>query len=269
MQFKEERFSLKRIELLLRRDITSGYKNVLIIIGALAAVLITFDVLNFTLFQGQPEIGHHLSTFSTILFIGGFIVTSGIFKEVHQRESAQAYLMLPASPLEKTVSRILISNIGWILLTLLWYSAYSYLSAGITELMAGQHHYLFNPFQSRFWLIIANYLVVQSIFLVGAIYFRKAQLFKTLLTLFAAGVIFSILMAVLVRVVFDPYFSGMFMIDNAELIGPMFEDMPFRFQDSIKVLMVIRNVFYWGLLAPVAWLITYIRFREVQVKDAV
>ncbi|MCF7914497.1 MAG: hypothetical protein K9L66_04960 [Spirochaetaceae bacterium] len=269
MQFKEERFSLKRMELLMRRDITTGYKNVLIIIAALAAVLITFDVLSFTIFQGSAEIGHHLSTFSTILFIGGFIATSGIFKEVHKRESAQAYLMLPASPLEKTVSRILISNLGWILLTLLWYSAYSYLSAGVTELIAGQHHYLFNPFQTQFWLIVANYLVVQSIFLVGAIYFRKAQLFKTLLTLFAAGVLFSIFMAVLVRIVFAPYFSGMFIIDNAKLIGPMFEDMPFRFQDKIKVLMIIRNVFYWGLLAPVAWLITYIRFREVQVKDAV
>jgi len=269
MQFKEERFSLKRMELLMRRDITTGYKNVLIIIGAIAAILITFDVLNFTLFQGNAEIGHHLSTFSTILFIGGFIVTSGIFKEAHKRESAQAYLMLPASPLEKTVSRILISNIGWMLLTLLWYSAYSYLSAGVTELIAGEHHYLFNPFQTQFWLIVANYLVVQSIFLVGAIYFRKAQLFKTLLTLFAAGVIFSIFMAALVRVIFAPYFSGMFIIDNAKLIGPMFEDMPFRFQDSIKVLIVIRNVFYWGLLAPVAWLITYIRFREVQLKDAV
>src|SRR6056297_1494334 len=116
MNLREEKLSYKRVALLIQRDIFSGYKTILVIIGAIAALLVTFDILNFTLFRAGEEVGHHPDTFSTILFIGGFLATSSIFKEVHRRESAQSYLMLPASPLEKVISRILISNIGWILL---------------------------------------------------------------------------------------------------------------------------------------------------------
>ncbi len=269
MNLREEKLSYKRMLLLLRRDIFSGYKNIAIVIAAIAAILITLDILNFTLFNGGSDPEHHISTFATILFIGGFIATSSIFKEIHKQESAQSYIMLPASPLEKVISRILISNVGWLVLTLLWYSVYSFVSAGITELLAGQHHPMFNPFRGNMFLMYAHYIVLQSVFLVGAICFRKGHLFKTLLTLFIVGVFFSIIAMLAVRIIFAPYFTGFFAVDQTQMIGPMFENLPFRFADNIELLETISNVLYWALIAPVAWVITYTRFREVQLKDAV
>lgn len=269
MNLREEKFSLKRVELLLRRDVADGYRNILVVIGAIAAILITFDVLNFTIFNGGIDEEHHIGTFGMILIIGGFIATSSIFKEVHRRESAHGYLMLPASPLEKVVSRILLSNIGWILLTVVWYSLYSFISAGVTVLITDQHHPIFNPLHTQVLLVSAHYIVLQSIFLVGAVCFRKGHLFKTLLTLFIVGVLFSILTTIALRIIFAPYFNGFFAVDQAQMIGPLFENLPFRFAGSIELLETVRNVVYWALLAPVAWIITYTRFREVQIKDAV
>ncbi len=269
MKLREEKLSYKRMLLLLRRDVFSGYKNIAIVIAAIAAILITLDILNFTLFNSGSDPEHHISTFAAILFIGGFIATSSIFKEIHRSESAQSYIMLPASPLEKVVSRILISNIGWILLSLIWYSVYSFISAGTTELLAGQHHPIFNPFKASVLLMYAHYIVLQSVFLVGAIWFRKGHLFKTLLSLFIAGVLLSIITMLAVRIIFAPYFTGFFAVDQTHMIGPMFENLPFRFADNINLLENISKIIYWALLAPVAWVITYTRFREVQLKDAV
>lgn len=269
MNISEEKLSLKRIGLLLKRDLTSGYRSVLVIIGALSALLITFDILNFTIFNGGTDPSHHVDTFTAILFIGGFIATSSIFKEVHRRESAQGYMMLPASPLEKVVSRVLLSNLGWFLLTLVWYSIYTYLSAGITELIANQHHTVLHPFSGRLWTAFAHYAVLQSVFLVGAVYFRKGQLFKTLLALFFAGIAFSVFVMIAARIIFAPYFNGFFIMNEVQMMGPLFENLPFRFAESIDVLEVIRNIIYWALIAPVAWVLTYVRFREVQIKDAV
>ncbi len=269
MNLREEKFSIKRIGLLLRRDIPRGYGGILVVIGAIIALLLSFDILNFTLFGEVPRLGHHESTFSTILFIGGFILTASIFKEIHKRESAQSYIMLPASPLEKTVSRILISTVAWAFGTLLWYTAYSYLSAGITELIIGTHHYLLNPFQPDIWWSIAHYFVLQSVFLVGSIYFRKGQLFKTLLSLFVIGVVISIVVAFAVRIIFAPYFSGMFVMDKPEMIGSMFNSLPFHFSERFTLLENFGNVIYWAIIAPLGWIITYFRFREVQIKDAV
>lgn len=269
MNLREEKLSYKRMLLLLRRDVFSGYKSIAIVIAAIAAILITLDILNFTLFNGGADPEHHISTFAAILFIGGFIASSSIFKEIHRRESAQSYIMLPASPLEKVLSRILISNVGWILLTLIWYSVYSLISAGITELLAGQHYSMFNPFRGSVLLMYAHYIVLQSVFLVGAICFRKGHLFKTLLTLFVVGVLLSIITMFAVRIIFAPYFTGFFAVDQTQMIGPMFENLPFRFADNLELLENISKVFYWALIAPVAWVITYTRFREVQLKDAV
>jgi hypothetical protein len=269
MNIREEKFSVKRIGLLLKRDVSSGYMNVLVIIGAIAALLLTFDILNFTIFNGGTNLTHHFDTFTAILFIGGFIATSSMFKEAHRRESAQGYLMLPASPLEKVFSRIVLSNLGWFLLTIVWYSVYTYLSAGVTELIANQHHAVFHPFFGRIWIAFAHYIVLQSIFLVGAVYFRKGQLFKTLLSLFFAGIAFSVFVMIAARIIFAPYFTGFFMNNDSQMIGSLFENLPFRFGENIQVLEIISKTIYWAVIAPVAWLITYVRFREVQIKDAV
>lgn len=269
MNLREEKFTFRRLELLLRRDLAGGYRNILVIIAAIAALLITFDVLNFTIFNGGTDVEYHIGSFGRILIIGGIIGTSSIFKEIHRRENAHSYLMLPASPLEKVVSRILLSNIGWILLTLIWYSLYSYLSAGITELLVDQHHPLFNPFNRQIGLVCAHYIVLQSIFLVGAVCFKKSHLFKTLLSLFIIGVTFSILTMLVLRIVFAPYFNGIFAVDETRMIGTAFANIPSRFGDSVEFIETILNFIYWAMVAPIAWIVTYTRFREVQIKDAV
>ncbi|HDQ14811.1 MAG TPA: hypothetical protein ENN41_08355 [Sediminispirochaeta sp.] len=269
MNLKAEKFSMYRIYLLLRRDLGRQFRTLLLVVGAAAAILITIDVLSFSISPQQGEAGHYEGLFASILIIGGFIFSSTAFSELNWGTSARTYLLLPASPLEKTVERILLSGIGWALLSLVWFSLYSYLSVTLTELLSGRHHPLFRPMGAQVWQAFAHYLVLHSFFLFGSIFFRKNPLFKTLLSLFAVALLYVLLSFVAVRIIFAPYVSGTFAFQDWKKLGLIIENLQFRFYERIDLLRTVRDIFYWGALAPIMWILSYLRLREVEIKDAV
>jgi magnesium-transporting ATPase (P-type) len=256
-------FSFKRLTLLLRRDFSIGYKSVLIAMAAVGGFVILVSVLS-TLGRELGPI--HEQMYVPLLFLGGYIVTSLIFKELHLNGQSVFYLTLPGSSLEKYLSKLLVTTVGYAFGSLFFYTAVSSAVEGINRLIFGYGHPFFNPFERSTMIFIAVYLVTQAVFLVGSVYFRKLAFIKTNLYLWLFGIVVAILVGVIGWLIFrdyavdrhielEPYFQRLG--DTGQLQGVL-EPMAEKFWRVAKVL-------FWGVMAPVCWVVSYLRLRETEV----
>ena len=90
-----------------------------------------------------------------------------------------AFLLLPASALEKTVSRLLIHTVGLIVFLLVFTTVLSWVLEGINTVAFGVRREFFSPFDRVAWLMLPHFLVTQALFFLGAAWFRKVQFVKT------------------------------------------------------------------------------------------
>ena len=256
---------LRRLLYLLKRDILNNINTTLIVFGAVTAVIYLISAL--TAYNHAPSGQLYFTLFTNLLFIGGLIVTSMIFKEMHRKETSQNYLLLPASNFEKFFSRLLISTIGFAAITLIGVTAISYLSEGVNTLIFKRHNQIFNPFTKTVWTLMAYYFVAQSIYFLGAVYFRKYNFIKTINVIFLFAILISILGALFVRIVYFDFFDGFFRIGNTGLLI-QWRKLPLNassFTNLIKTLKIL----YWLVPAPLFWTISYFRIKEAEVKNAI
>ena len=260
----ENHLSARRLGLCLRRDMKPHSRSSFIVLAATLGFLFIVSALDAGLGRNDP--GFHAGVFHAILMIGGFLFVSGLFREVHRKETNQTYLMLPASSLEKVLSRLILATIGWGLFTLVWFSLFSLASEGLNMLFFGRSHRLFNPFTTKVWLTLSHFSVLQSVFLLGAIIFRKLHFFKTVLSLAILTIAFSLFGALLVRIIFADYFNASLMFGGESGLSLALEELSLKLSGS---LVLLRNILYWLAFPLVSWTIVYIRFREVEIKDGV
>jgi len=256
-------FSIRRLALLLRRDFSAGYKSVIIAMAAVGGFVILVTVVS----AFGRELGPmHQAMYYPLLFLGGYIATSLVFKELHLNGQSVFYLTLPGSSLEKFLSKLLVTSIGYAFGSLFFYTAVSSAAEGINRLIFGYGHPFFNPFERTTMIAVAVYLVTQAVFLVGSVYFRKLAFIKTNLYIWLFGLVVVILVAVIAWLIFrdyaignrielDPYFQRLGESGEMQtVLGPMAE----KFAQVAKVL-------FWGIMAPVCWVISYLRLRETEV----
>ncbi len=250
---------------LLKRDILSNINTTLIALGAVTAVIYLISALSA--YNNAPSGQLYFSLFTNLLFAGGLIVTSMVFKEMHRKETAQNYLLLPASNFEKFFSRLLISTIGFALIALIGVTAISYLSEGVNTLIFKRHNVLFNPFSKIVWTLMAHYLVAQSIFFLGAVYFRKYHFIKTINIIFLVQLSITIITALFARMVYIDLFDGIFRVGDTSLLI-QWEKLPLN-ANSFTNLIKTLKILYWLVPAPLFWIISYFRIKEVEVKNAI
>ena len=110
-------FSLPRFGHLLKREFIQHKKALLMI--ALAVFLILGG--NALGWAYNREHGYHEFAYPFYLLLGGFILTSLSFTEMNRPDNKLFYLNLPASSLEKFISRWLLSGLGFALFFTLGY----------------------------------------------------------------------------------------------------------------------------------------------------
>jgi len=256
-------FSIRRLGLLLRRDFSAGYKSIFIAMAAVGGFVILVSVLSAL----GRELGPiHFQLYFALLFIGGFIATSMIFKELHLNGQSVFYLTLPGSNLEKFLSKLLVTSLGYAFGSLFFYTAVSSAAEGINRLIFGYGHAFFNPFTRGVLLAVAIYMVTQAVFLVGSVYFRKLAFIKTNLYLWLFGIVLTIAVAVTAWIIFRDYAVG-----NRIALEPYFQElgrsgeMQAVLQPLAEKFLQVAKVLFWGAAAPVCWIISYLRLRETEV----
>lgn len=221
-------FDFTRLIQLMKADLWLQRKTILIVAVTLLVVL---ALLPFTFANtGAAYLG--------ILYIGCFVITSLAFKDLHDRDKAHTYLLLPCSHLEKFISKWFLTSIAYIVATLILFYGFLFLSAAINKAMYGGGIYILGPIQPGFITSMTKYVALQSIILLGATIFKRNVLLKTILVV--AGVLLTIN---LLKVLFAG--SLIAAISNPiNTVGPMF----------------------WVVLALFFLYVTYLRITETELK---
>ena len=253
----------RRLGLLLRRDFSAGYKSVFIAMAAVGGFVILVSLVS----AFSRELGPiHERMYYPLLFLGGYIVTSLAFKELHLNGQGVFYLTLPGSSLEKYLSKLLVTSAGYAFGSLIFYTAVAAAAEGINRLVFGYGHPFFNPFTRYTLTVVAAYLVTQAVFLVGSVYFRKLAFIKTNLYLWLFGIVLVILVVVFAWIIFRDYAVG-----SRIHLEPYFQqlgdsgEMQAVLQPLAERFLLVAKILFWGALAPVCWVISYLRLRETEV----
>lgn len=265
-------FSLSRTVKLIRKDLLSEYKSLLTWLSSAAGVMVVISALNilFEKFKGAPTSGapeFHMIFYILLLFPGGYIMTSTMFKDVHDKSRNIYWLTMPGSTFEKFLSRLLISSIFYVVLLTLLYPLLAAVSELFNLTVFGMRHDFFNPFTSDVAKLIPYYLVTQSLFFAGAASFRKHPIAKTILTIAVFQIVLSLIAVLLLRIFFGSSFN---FVSSLDFNGNFMNFTDFHIDSLIgfgKIMTSIGKVLFWGIMAPFFYILTYLKLSEKEVCD--
>lgn len=249
-------FDINRVKLLLARQLRLNSSTILIGFGAVVGV-ITFILSMRVVFESH-SLG--MSGFTglalPIFFVGGYIFTSTIFSELRTSHRGYLYLTLPASAFEKLLVAWFISSILYVVAAIGAFYVINLLLILVGLLTNSQPVPLFNFIDPSMLKIFAIYIVTQSIFLLGAIYFRGVNFLKTLLALFVINLVISIFSALLTKFVLFGSFQSLQFNNN----------LPDGIEGFIgNVFLPTVKILFWYIMAPFFLVVSYYRLKERQV----
>ncbi len=251
-------FAFPRFLNLIREEVSSGYKMTFIV----ASVVFAFLIFLSTIMASDNDMrDFHQIWYPIILLGGGFYFTSTSFDELNRKEQRMNYLSIPASIFEKFSLKLLMTTVGYIIgVTLLYW-----IFAGIADLIAekyfGNTFRPFNPFDDFYTMMISIYISVQSVFLLGAVYFNRYSFFKTQFSLGILEIILAIVGFLFFRIIFYEYFDGFFSPKDNVAVMPNQ-----AFQDFMEFTMwPIVQYTFWYVLPLVLWVVAYFKLKEREV----
>ncbi len=263
---------MNRFQALLKREVKSSQKDLNTYALVIVLILFGFETLQslvarYTHSTFPLEVYGEM--FPSFLLLGGFIITSLMFAEdMFGKNTQHDWLMLPATNLEKFASKAVLATVAYpIALTLLFFLT-SLVTEPIQLLIFGNPMALFNPFKdSELWVLLAQYWVWNSVFLLGATYFHKAHFIKTVLAIGVIGLALSGLALLFARIMIAIRFgSQMPMFDAFSYMDARYVEQTVS---SLQVFLVIGKILYYAVLPVFCMITAYFRVEEVQATDAV
>lgn len=279
-------FDPKRFLLLTARHAHENRSRYLWLLGAIGALIFLWYLFVFFV-DGHRPIDRTMQT-ATYFFglaIGGCLYASLQFSDLSSRSKGIHYLTLPASHLEKILLAFLYSVVVFFVCYTLVFYIIDIFSVNVFNAWSKSYYQgnplvsygygkdedpagivnVFNVFlidgNSASPLLLQIYLLVQSVFLLGSVYFERFSFIKTLISVLVIG-----------------FFIGLFI---ANVLYPMlplgnFSDdlMTFRlntstYQDKAVQLPAWFGFIFWNFLrfgiTIVFWITAYIRLKEKEI----
>ncbi|HOS15941.1 MAG TPA: hypothetical protein PKX15_02845 [Bacteroidales bacterium] len=231
--------SLTRIKHLLNRYFIENWKKDLYV--GLVLLVIAF-------------VSNPMAEFSSFVYmVMVLLYTSRIFSNLAYKESAQHYLMIPASTTEKLITNIFLSHIYYVLLLLAFLVLGILLRALILAPYCDESlcytflKFKFNSFNFASYL---SFLSFQSILAFGSVYFRKNAFIKTLLILSAFFFFLTILVIFIIRM-------------NVGSMTLLVEEFDYYVRNPNlnylipSIISIVFTCFFW--------ILSYFRLRETEV----
>lgn len=240
---------INRVLQLIRRDLVINKSVIIISIITIAALLFLLNLISPT---NLDSVNFHPTMYYFVLFFGGLWVTGLAFRDIFDKQQAYFLLTLPGSNFEKFFCRVFLTSIGYAIGTLIIYTFIYWVIAIFNGLVFRQPILLFNPLNPNLWETILQYLCLQSVFLLGSVYFKTHPLIKTVLTLIILSLAISIFSMLASLFSVSPLFS------SHKIIIPDFSNM------NISSMADMLYFSFWILIAPFCWWVSFIRFKECE-----
>ena len=262
-----EILSLPRLWYLLRGDFITGFRTLMIVSATLAgvtlvaAMILPSDAAFDNVFHRDPSL--HRGVFTIALFAWGIIATSRAFRPLHDKSGNEAYLLLPASALEKTLARLLAVTVGIVAYLVVFVTLVSLVVETLNLLLFGNRNGFFNPFEPFVWENICLYIVLQPLYFLGSAWFRRAHFIKTTLaiTLTIAGL--TAVGVFTARIVFAdfPLDVSLHIRNLSFVLDTEPESLYGAANTALLAVMIVLPIACWSI----AWL----RVAETQVSNGV
>ena len=221
--------------------------------------MVIFGLMMFTDVNGGGGQLHN-GLFWTTIFLGGLIFTSIIFDEFNEPQSKQFYLTTPSSHLEKFSSKLFLTTVAYTMTTMIAFSIMSFIATFLLELRSETDLPSFNPFHGENVAVIKSYVIIQSVFLLGAATFSRGAFLKTIAAIIGISFVLSIIWMTVGVGAISQHFSFNAKFDfNSSHVN--FEGI----EGSMKGYSQVLKWLYFLLLAPLMWLITYFKLTEKEV----
>ena len=127
----------------------------------------------------------HSLFFSGAVFIGGALISSAIFRDLHDAGTSIQYLTLPSSQLTKYCVAWLLSGPLYLLFVLVMYGV------GVLIHIIDHSYWGASTMDEDMLIIISQYLTFNAFLLLGSICFKKLPLLKTLLVMLGVFLVLS------------------------------------------------------------------------------
>ena len=253
-----EHLSARRFGLLLRNDVVGGYRTFGIHAATVAVLIASASLLNM-FFNGESM--PPVIWFSLLLCIWGPIVASRAFNDLHNKTRNESFLLLPASALEKTLARLLLVTVGFLVFLLIYATALSFSTEMLSLFIFGERNELFRPFDPRAWEVIRHFVGLQSVFFLGAAFFRKNHFWKTVLSIVALSTACVGFVALLGFLLFGR--AGL-TFDEGEMYGIYLGHVTL-----FGLGVAAAKLAYYLVLPAFCWFVAWLRVRETQVSYGV
>ncbi len=189
--------------------------------------------------------GPNMRFYNGILTIGGLLITGHAFRELHNPIAGIGFLMLPASTLEKWLAKWLITFIGYTLFSCIIYMVFAWLHSGL--LLKQWSPTAVFPLNLS---MVIKYLVINAIFLLGAVTFKRLSRLKTFLCILGVYVVVACIEFVL---------ALLMKAFNISSSYSYFQIHKAVFSEAFWILILLIIVLF-------CWLISYLKLTEYEVK---
>ena len=250
----KQSFSLQRVLHLIWRELVL-LKSSLFTVLAAAAIILFMTALYGLRGDYALSNAEFMPIFGLLYFLIGIWLTFAIFKEAHQQQANPFYFTLPVSPLERLIAI-------WLCTSLLFSVAYIILGFLIGELAiisvsamtAGEVHVL-PLFSERFGSTIWLYMIIQPMFLFGAIRFGKNRMGKTWLWIAIFAFVFLVF-NISLCLTFNSGLRDLFADESAAGIA---------FDNASTEISLLGKWLFGLALGPLMLVASYFRLTETQV----
>lgn len=262
-------FEFGRLGHLARRNLILDWRSQAIAGGIVSGVLFLGRFLEAWISRGAAHgDGADYTEYLIItLAIWGAIYASMAFRALHDKNSNEAYLLLPASSLEKVTIEVLLTSLVLPVAIIVLITVASIVTEGVTGLLFQTGFDPLNPFQRDIFAAWGYIVIGQAVFLLGSAWFRKAHFIKTVLSLVVGAIGFGFIAGILFRIVFASYFDGFF--TPIEMRFDVEQLMIRNYPGLMKFMAAAARILFYYVLAPFCWFTAWLRFKETEVSDGV
>ncbi len=250
--------NFKNLFLFIKRYLFLNKNTLVVAFGAVSGTI--FLILMFAAYQTKSLNSNILfSTVMPFFFLGGLIFTSSSFKELHDTKTSYSFLTFPISTFEKLTGIWLTTSVLFSLVSIAIIYIINILASVLFSQLFSFPLYINNIFTLQLFTAVGKYIVIQSIFLLGAIYFRKNNFLKTILAISVIFIVFAILTGLAGRIIFNGYMGPHNFGFNSNNISIGNQSM---FSDTIPQIL---DFTFWYLLTPFFLVVSYFRLKERQI----
>ena len=250
----KQSFSIQRIRDFIYRDITLLRGSLIIAFSVAAAFF--FIAIWASLRSDYVVTQSEFSTIFGIIFIPiGLFLTFAIFRETNNKQLNHFYFSLPISPLEKLLATWFATSILYSILFSVLAMIIGQLAIATGSMLSKVEFHLLPMFSESYWSVIKFYIIIQPLFLLGAVAFNKNRLGKTIFWVLVFIIGFAVLNGVLC-----------FTVNNGAV------DMFSTEQYNSNAFDLAMNDFegvgrwFWGIiLGPIMLLAAYFKLTEKEV----